>query len=113
MASFLLPGATPELSLRVVWCLTGAAPKGQPWTSAVTLSQGHDGLSARRMAVFWTFRKPSLCRHVHREFMRNALLDVTPIVPATAYHQRNDVETYSKFMSAAFFLRSRVTGYAS
>src|SRR6266853_874525 len=48
-----------------------------------------DGLSARRMAVWCTFREPSLCHHVHREFMRNAVLDLTPIIPATACHQRN------------------------
>src|SRR6266581_1407878 len=68
-----------------------------PWTPAVTLSHGHDRLSAWRMAVFCTFRKPSLCRHVHRELLRNTLLDLTPIVPATACHQRNYVETYSRF----------------
>ena len=65
----------------------------------MTLSQGRDGLSARRMAVFCTFRKPSLCRHVHRELMRNALLDLTSIVPTTAYQQSNYVETYSRFMT--------------
>jgi len=86
IASFLLTCATTGLSLSAVWCLTGATPRGQPRTPAVTLSQGRDGLSARRMAVFCTFRKPSLCRQVHRALMRNALLDLTPIVPATAYH---------------------------
>jgi hypothetical protein len=38
----------------------GATPRGQPWTSAVTLPQGRNGLSARRMAVWYTFREP-LC----------------------------------------------------
>jgi hypothetical protein len=61
-------------------------------------SHGRDGLSARRMAVLWTFREPSLCRCVHRAFMRNALLDYTPIMPATAYHQSSYVETYSRSM---------------
>src|SRR2546426_9143497 len=42
------------------------------------------------------FRKPSLCRHVHRACMRHALLDVIPLVSTTAYHQRNNVETYSR-----------------
>ena len=97
IASFLLTCATTGLSLSAVWCLTGATPWGQPGTPAVTLSHGRDGLSARRMAVFCTFRKPSLCRQVHREFMRSALLDLTPIVPAIAYHQRNYVETYSRY----------------
>src|SRR5262245_15292691 len=54
------------------------------------------GLSARRMVVLWTFREPALCRRVHRAFMRNALLDYTPIIPATACHQGSYVETYSR-----------------
>ncbi len=29
------------------------------------------------MAAWWTFREPSLCRHVRRELMRNAVLDCT------------------------------------
>jgi hypothetical protein len=86
MGSFLLPCATTGLSLIAVWCLIGATPRGQPWTPAVTLPHRRDGLSARRMAVLWTFREPSLCRQVHREFMRNALLDLTPSIPATACH---------------------------
>jgi hypothetical protein len=50
------------------------------------------------MAVLWTFRTPSLCRHMRRELLRNALLDFTPLIPATACHQRNYVETYSRYM---------------
>jgi len=33
----------------------------------VTLPHRHNGLSAQRMAGWWTFREPSLGRHVHRE----------------------------------------------
>jgi hypothetical protein len=77
---------------------------GQPWTPAVTLPQGCDGLSARRMAVLWTFREPSLCRHVHRELMRKAALNLTIIIPATACHQRNYVVTYNRSK-----LRSRIS----
>ena len=58
---------------------------------------GRDGLNAWRMAVLWTFREPSLCRRVHRALMRNALLDYTPIIPVTACHQSNYVETYSRY----------------
>jgi len=47
----------------------------------VTLPHGRNGLSARRMAVLWTFREPSLYRHGRREFMRNAMLDLPPILP--------------------------------
>ena len=98
IGSFLLPCAATGVSLLAVWCLIGATPRGQPWTPTVTLPQGCNGLSARRMAVLWTFREPSLCRHVRREFMRNAWLDLTPSIPATACQQRNYVKTYSRFM---------------
>jgi formylglycine-generating enzyme required for sulfatase activity len=45
----------------------------------------------------YTFREPSLGRQVHRELMRSAVLDLTPIIPATACYQRNYVERYSRF----------------
>ena len=96
IGSFLLPCMVTGVSLLAVWCLSGATPRGQPWTTAVTLPHGHNGLSARRMAVVWTFREPSRCRPVHREFMRSALRDVPPRVPATACHQRHDVERYRR-----------------
>lgn len=51
MESFLLPCVATGVSLLAVWCLSGATPRGQPWTSAVTLPPGRNGLSARRMAV--------------------------------------------------------------
>ena len=99
MGSLLLPWAATEMSLLAVWCLSGAPPRGQPWTPTGTLPQGYNGLSARRIAVLWTFRAPSLGRHVRREFMRNAWLDFTHIIPATACQQRNCVETYSRSTS--------------
>ena len=97
MGSFLLPCTATGVSLLAVWCLIGATPRGQPWTPAVTLPPGCDGLRARRMAVVWTFREPSLGRHGRRAFMRNAWFDCTPTIPATACHPRNDVETYSRY----------------
>src|SRR5262249_8889302 len=97
IGSFLLPCASTGVSLLAVWCLSGATPRGQPWTPAVTLPQGCNGLSTQRMAVLWTFRELSLCRHVCRELLRNAWLDFTPIIPATACQQGNYVETYSRF----------------
>ena len=54
------------------------------------------------MAALWTFRKLSLCRHVRREFMRNAWPDFTPIIAATACHQRNYFETYSRSIKISF-----------
>jgi hypothetical protein len=52
------------------------------------------------MAMLYTFRMPSLFRHVHRELLRSVLPDLTLIISATAYHQRNYVERYSKFSHA-------------
>jgi hypothetical protein len=101
MESFLLPCVANGVSLLAVWCLIGVTPGGQPWTSAVTLPHGRNGLSARRMAVLSTFRALSLCRQVHHELMRSAALYLTPIIPATACHQRNYVERYSRYMEGA------------
>src|SRR5215510_12597281 len=94
---FLLSGAATGVSLLAVGCLISATPRGQPWTPAVTLPHRCDGLRARRMVVLSTLREPSLGRPVPREFLRSAWLDVTPIIPATACHQRNYVERYSRF----------------
>ncbi len=44
--------------------------------------------------------------------MRNELLDLTTIVPATAYHQRNYVETYSR-RKEAIAMRVRRQGKRS
>ena len=89
----------PRVSQIVRGGLIGATPQGQPWTSAVTLPPGRNGLIAWWMAVLSTFREPSLCRHVHRELLRSVLLDVTPIIAVTAYHQRNYVERYSRYIA--------------
>jgi hypothetical protein len=85
------PVCATGLSLIVIGCLIGTTPRSQPWTAAVTLPQGRNGLNARRMVVLFTFREPSLCRHVHRELMRSALLDLTHIIPAITCNQRNYV----------------------
>src|SRR5882672_10501037 len=82
--------------------MSGTTPRGQPWTPALALPHRRDGLSARRMAVLYTFREPSLGRQMHRELMRNALLDLTTIMPATTCHRRSYVETYSRFIGGSF-----------
>jgi hypothetical protein len=64
----------------------------------VTLPHRRNGLSARRMAVLYMLRAPSLCRPVHRELLRSALHDSTSIIPVTVCHQRNYVERYSRFI---------------
>ena len=65
MRPFLLPCAATGVSLLAGGCLSGATPRGQPWTSAVPLTPGCHGLGARRMAVLSTFCALSLGRHVH------------------------------------------------
>src|SRR5262247_161956 len=96
MGAFLLPCA-PRVSQIARGGLIGAPLRGQPWKSAVTLLPGRNGLIAWRMAVWWTFREPSLCRHVHRELLRSVWLDVTPIIAPTVCHQRNYVQRYSRY----------------
>ena len=86
MVSFLLTCLTIWLSLLSVWFFIGATPWDQQWTPALTLSYVRYGLSVLRMAVFCTFSMPSMYRPMPRPFMRNAWLDLTTIVPATAYH---------------------------
>ena len=108
MVSVLLACAITWLSLMAGWCLMGATPRGQPWTHALTLLHMRDGLRVLLMVVVCPFRRPSLCRPVHRQFMRNALLDLNTIVPTIACHQRDDVETYSRFI-----VSSSMTHYGS
>src|SRR5215471_21103254 len=43
------------------------------------------------------FREPSLCHQAHCEFMRSTWRDLPPIIPATACHQRNYIERYSRY----------------
>ena len=73
MVSLLLTCSTTWLSLIAVWCLLDATHRGQPWTPALTLPHVRDGLRVRLMAVWCTFRRPSRCRHMHRQFMRHEL----------------------------------------
>ena len=72
----------------------------------MTLPPGCDGLSVLLLQVFCPFRRPSMCRPVHRQLMRNELHNFTTIVPVTVYHQGSYVETYSRF-KAGFNARSR------
>ena len=63
----------------------------------MTLPHRRDGLNVLWMTVLCTFRRPFMGRPVPRQFMRNAWLDVTTIVPATAYHRRSYAKRYSRF----------------
>ena len=60
MGAFLLPCTATEVSLLTVWCLIGATPRGSAVDNCRATPQGRDGLSARQMAVVWTFASP-LC----------------------------------------------------
>src|SRR5438128_2033427 len=77
MMSFLHTYATPWLSLM----------------ARAVLDRGNPSLTA----VLCPFRRPPMCRPVHRQFMRNELLDLAPIIPATPCYQSNYIETYSRF----------------
>jgi hypothetical protein len=57
MGPLLLPCAPTGLFLVAGWGLMGATPRGQPWTLALMLPHGRGGLSARRLAVWWTFSR--------------------------------------------------------
>jgi hypothetical protein len=100
MGSFLLTCSTPGLSLLSVRFVIGETHRGQQLTPALTLPHVRAGLSVLLMEVFCPFRMPSMCRQVHRPFMRNELPALTTTVPTTACRQRNYVETYSKYRSS-------------
>ena len=86
MVSLLLTCAPTWLSLIAGWCLMGETPRGQPWMPVLMLPHGCDGLSVRRMTGLCPFRRLSMCHPVPCHFMRNKLLDLTTIIPATACH---------------------------
>jgi hypothetical protein len=54
--------------------------RGRQWTPALTLPQVRYGLSVLLMEMFCTSGIDSICRHVHRQLMRNEL--------ARFYHHR-------------------------
>ena len=60
------------------------------------LPHGCEGLRVRRRTVLWTFRRPFMGRSVRHQLMRNEWLNLTTIVPATAYHRRSYAERYSR-----------------
>ncbi len=69
--SLLLTCAPTWLSLISVWFLIGETPRGQQLTPALTLPPVRYGLSVLRMEVCCTCSMPSMCRQMHRQFMRN------------------------------------------
>jgi len=60
------------------------------------LPHGCEGLHVRWMTVWGARHRPCMGRPVARPGLRNARLDVTTLVPATAYHRRSDAERYRR-----------------
>src|SRR5262245_18775730 len=48
------------------------------------------------MVVSYRFRAPALCRHVHDDLLRSALLDLTLIIPVSVCHCESYAERYSR-----------------
>ncbi len=91
MVPLLLPCATTGLSSIAAWCGSGAPPRGQQWPPACTLPHVRDGLRVRSRATFCPCGRSSMRRPAHRQFLRNALPDLTTIAPVTAYYRINYV----------------------
>ena len=68
------------LTLIAVWFLIEETHRGQQWTPALTLPQVRYGLSVLLLEVCCPPGIDSICRHVHRQLMRNEL--------ARFYHYR-------------------------
>ena len=55
--------------------------------------------------------RASLCRHVPHELMRNVVLNLTLVILATACHQRNYVERYSRKRERGYALHAHPRDY--
>src|SRR5262245_55747512 len=86
-----------------------STPRGQPRTPAMILPHGCEGLRVRWMAVLWRFCRPFMGRPVRRQCLRNAVLDLTIIVAATAYHRRSYAERYSRSMKTQWKWRFKLS----
>src|SRR5215468_8197340 len=71
------------LSLMALWFLIGETHRGQQLTPALTLPQVRYGLSPLLLEVYCMPGVEYICRHVHRQLMRNELPDSTIIVPVS------------------------------
>ena len=85
MVPSLLPCAPTGWSSIAAWCGSGATPRGQQGPPACTLPHVRDGLRVRFRATLCPCGRSSMGRPVHHQFLRNALPDLTTIVPVTAY----------------------------
>ena len=91
MVPLLLPCATAGWSSIAAWCGSGATPRGQQGPPACTLPHVCDGLRVRFRATLCPCGRSSMGRPVHHQFLRNALPDLTTMVPVTAYYRINYV----------------------
>jgi len=99
MGSFLLPYAATGVSLLAVGGRSGATPRRQPWTSAVTLPHGCKGLSARRDGGVVDVSRalsgsPSAPRINMQRVARSDPYNVHHCLPSKKF-----VERYSRFKS--------------
>src|SRR6266446_5892893 len=83
MGPLLLPCATTGWSSIAAWCGSGATPRGPQGPPACTLPHVRDGLRVRCRATWCPCGRSSMGRPAHRSFLRNVLLDLTTLVPAT------------------------------
>jgi len=92
------------MSLLVVGCLSGATPQGSAVDARYDTTVGVR--RAERAADGGLVDVPQALsvRHVHRELLRSVLLDLAPIIAATACYQRNYVERYSRFKNIVLTL---------
>jgi hypothetical protein len=96
MMSLLLPCATVEVSLIAGWCWIGATPRGEPQMPAMMLPYGGRGSACAADDGVVDVPQPFMGRPVARQLMRNALLDLTTIMPVIACHRRTYAERYSR-----------------
>jgi len=60
-----------------------------------------EGRRVQQMTVLWRFRRPCMGRPVPRQSLRNTVLDLTTLVPETAYHRKSYAKRYSRLSETA------------
>jgi hypothetical protein len=91
MVPLLLPGASTEWPSIAAWCGCGAAPRGQQWPPAGTLPRVRDRATRAVQGAVVSVWQVLPGTPSAPPFLRNALPDLTTIVPVTAYYRINYV----------------------
>jgi len=115
MGLLLPPGRATGLSLSALEGLSGATPRGAAVDNCRATPQERDGLSARQMAVVWTFASP-LCVATCAVNSCATRGSIAPLsLPATPCHQRSHFETYSRYkdLGRSFLLETHTDQLAS